>query len=173
MTEPRWLTKARQYNGLRETPGPGNSPAIMGWAAYLGGWVKSFYTGDSVPWCGLSAGALFKSLGYPIPKNPLSAREWADWGLALRGPTLGCVVVSARRDKAGKVVGHHVSLYLGERSKDGAYRVYGGNQGDAVGEMWLPRAQVIAHRWPAGEPLPVIAPVMLADDGKPVSTNAA
>ncbi len=163
---PAWLTEARRYLGTREIPGAENSPVIMSWAAYLGGWFKSFYTDDSkIAWCGLFMGYLMKRCGFPPPSTLLSAAGWASWGSPLTKPSLGAVMVFTRPG------GAHVALYVGER-KD-AYRVIGGNQGDAVSEMWIAKSRLSAIRWPKDAPEPAGGPVLLANDGKPVSVNEA
>ncbi len=162
---PSWLTEARKYIGTREVPGAKNNPVIISWAVYLGGWFKSFYTQDSIAWCGLFIGYLMKLCGFPPPSTLLSAAGWASWGSRLSTPSLGAIMVFTRPG------GAHVALYMGER-KD-AYRVIGGNQGDAVSEMWIKKDRLTAIRWPFGARLPSGGPVLLADDGKPVSVNEA
>lgn len=164
--EPRWLTKARTYIGVKEVPGLKNSEVIMGWAAYLGGWIKSFYTGDSIPWCGLSAGALAKACGFPLPKNPLSALAWADWGSPLGEAALGCWLVFKRPG------GGHVGLYVGEDPT--CYHVLGGNQSNAVTIARIEKARCVAMRWPPGEAVPADhTRVWLDAKGAPVSRNEA
>ena len=165
MIEPKWLIEARKYIGTREIPGAKNNPVIISWAVYLGGWFKAFYTHDSIAWCGRAMGALMKHAGFPPPGALLSAAGWASWGSALAKPSLGAIMVFTRPG------GAHVALYVGER-KD-AYRVIGGNQGDAVSEMWIKKDRLTAIRWPKGAPVPVGGPVLLADGGEPVSVNEA
>lgn len=165
-TEPRWLLKARKYIGVKEAPGLGNSEIIMGWAAYLGGWIKSWYTGDSVPWCGLGAGALAKLCGFPRPSNPLSALAWADWGSALGEASLGCWLVFKRPG------GHHIGLYEGEDATH--FYVLGGNQSNAVTVTRIAKDRCVAMRWPPGEPQPADhARVWMDAKGVPVSQNEA
>ncbi len=162
---PPWLELSWKYLGTREAPGKANNPVIMAWATYLGGWVKSFYTADSIAWCGAFMGFVMKASGFKPPANPLSAAAWATWGVRLPSPALGAVMVFTRPG------GAHVALYVGERAN--AYRVIGGNQGDAVSEMWIAKSRLTSIRWPVGVGIPELKPVVLADDGKPVSRNEA
>jgi uncharacterized protein (TIGR02594 family) len=162
---PIWLTKARAYIGTKEIPGPKNNPVIMGWAARLGGWVKSFYKNDEIPWCGLFMAAVMQEAGLPAPKGALSAAAWASWGVALPSPALGAALVFKRPG------GGHVGLYVGEDATH--YHVLGGNQGDAVSVVRISKDRCVAVRWPAGAPLPTEGRVMLTAVGAPVSTNEA
>lgn len=156
---PPWLEKARSYTGTKEVPGLKNSEIIMGWASYLGGWFKSFYTKDEIAWCGLAAGALFKACGFTLPKNPLSALSWASWGVKLSTPSLGSILVFKRSG------GGHVGLYEGEDSA--CYHVLGGNQGNAVSVTRIEKARCVAIRWPAGVPVPTTGRVKLTPKGVP------
>ncbi len=161
---PRWLEKARTYIGTKEIPGLKNSEVVMGWAAYLGGWVKTFYKNDEIAWCGLAAGALFKACGFPIPKNPLSALSYATWGVKLAEPALGAVLVCERSG------GGNVGLYEGEGATFD--HVLGGNQANTVRVSRIEKERCVAIRWPAGEPLPTGGRVRLTAGGA-VSKNEA
>jgi hypothetical protein len=50
-TLPRMTEEALKLLGTIETPGAGNSPTIMAWAAEVG--LARVYTADAIPWCGL------------------------------------------------------------------------------------------------------------------------
>lgn len=141
--EPAWLTEARRYLGLRETAGPGNTPAILAWAKSFGGWVASFFVADATPWCGLFVGhCLMVANLRNMPKNPLAALSWLTYGVPLAEPALGCLAVFARNG------GGHVGFYLGEH--DGLIRVLGGNQhNDSVSIDWVKRERLRGYRWPA------------------------
>ncbi|WP_413061942.1 TIGR02594 family protein [Sphingomonas carotinifaciens] len=173
--EPAWLRRARARIGVRETPGTGNSPIIMGWAKRLGMKVLGIaYNADSVPWCGvfvaeaLTAGGIdLAAEGLHRMRIAVRAKAWADWGSALRPDRVapGAVLVF---DRAG---GGHVGFYVGE--DDRHYHVLGGNQSDAVNVMRLAKDRCVAIRWPRGEPV-IGAPVrMTAVAGVPVSRNEA
>ena len=165
--EPAWLTAARAKLGTREAPGAANNPAIMGWAKRLGTKVLGMvYNADSVPWCGLFAAQCVTEAGLIPPPIAVRAKAWAAWGVPINADNLapGAVLVFER---AG---GGHVGFYVGERAD--AYRVLGGNQGDAVTLAWIAKDRCVARRWPASRPR-VGAPVQLASNGEPLSRDEA
>lgn len=121
---PRILREALNLYGTVETPGSGNNPKIMKWAAEVGEHVVDVYNADSIPWCGLFMGVCAKRADFPPPRNMLWALSWSSWGTPVETPMLGDVMVFTR---AG---GGHVGLYVGE--DDDFYHILGGNQQDAV-----------------------------------------
>lgn len=162
MAEPLWLTIARRYDGVAETPGKDTTPVIRRWLIELGAW----WSDDSVPWCGTFLGAVMREAGAPIPKHYYRARAWLDWGTALTQPALGCVVVFERRG------GGHVGLVVGRNELD-YLLVLGGNQSDKVCIASFSPDRVLGYRWPlldlAGLPdaLPMLSATL------PLSTNEA
>jgi uncharacterized protein (TIGR02594 family) len=143
MTEPRWLTYARSFNNLREVPGPRSNATILGWLGKLKAWWKD----DATPWCGTFVAYVMQEYGFPIPRDWMRAKAWADWGSNLRTTHLapGAILVF---DRAG---GGHVGFYVGEDATH--YHVFGGNQSDSVNVMRLAKGRLIAARWPKGEPV--------------------
>ncbi len=161
MTDPRWLTIARSYIGVREIKGPRHNPTIIGWLRKLGSWIKD----DETPWCGTFMAAVMQEAGLPYPREFPRAKAWADWGANLRESAVapGAVLVFERKG------GGHVGFYVGEDAS--AFHVLGGNQGDAVSITRISKARCIAIRWPRGEPV-IGKPVLLAASGS-VSENEA
>lgn len=162
MSDPRWLTIARGYDGVREVVGPQHNSTIMGWLRKLKSWIKD----DETPWCGTFVAAVMQEAGLPYPKEYYRAKSWADYGARLRSQVLapGAILVFQREG------GGHVGFYVGEDAS--AYHVLGGNQGNAVNVTRISKARCIASRWPRGEPV-IGAPVLLAMNGKPLSRNEA
>jgi len=173
---PLMLKSALEHYGEREIVGPIHNPIILDWAQSLANWIGALYhdKGDEVPWCGLFIGHLAKLAGKPLPRNPLSALAWADWGdvSAFRGrtdeihgtPMLGDVLVFMRPG------GGHVGLYVGEDEK--AFHVLGGNQGNAVSITRIAKKRFhSAHRFYNNQPKNVRQVFMNADG--PVSENEA
>ena len=162
---PRMLVEALKLYGIKETAGPGNTPAIMRWASELGPGVSSVYSADSVPWCGLFIATVAKRAGKPLPASPLWARAWATWGTASPDAALGDVLVFVRDG------GGHVGLYVGEDAT--AFHVIGGNQGDAVSIKRIEKSRCIAARrcYLTGVPANV-RKVAMTTSG-PVSKNEA
>lgn len=161
MSEPRWLTIAKGYQGVREIAGPKHSPTIMGWLRRLGSWIKD----DETPWCGTFCAAVMHEAGLPYPREYPRARAWADYGARLQTHVLapGAILVFSRNG------GGHVGFYVGEDAT--AYHVLGGNQANAVNIMRIAKARCIATRWPRGEAV-TGGPVQLAVNGQ-LSSNEA
>ena len=164
--KPAWYAEAERLKGTRETPGAKSNPVIMSWARRIGGWVAGFYRADSTPWCGLFVAHLIGATltDERLPKNPLSALAWRDFGVELLKGTPGAVLVFKRPG------GGHVGLYAGEDAQ--AYHVLGGNQSDQVNICRVAKSRCVAIRWPATAPLPTGGGVTLAATGG-LSTNEA
>ncbi len=158
---PPLLWQALPLLGIQEITGERNDPTIMDWAAEIGGWVKSYYKCDEIPWCGLFMGVVAKRAGYPFGQRILSALEWRNWG-APATPSLGCVLVFQRPG------GGHVGIYVGE-DRD-TYHVLGGNQKDQVSIARVEKTRLVAARKTPGSM--DRAPVYLAATGE-ISRNEA
>jgi uncharacterized protein (TIGR02594 family) len=144
MSEPRWITIARKYNGLREVPGVRHNPIILGWLKLINSWDST----DEAPWCGTFIGAMFKHAGVKIPLLAMQAKAWLKWGKSIP-VCVGAVGVKSR------VGGGHVTFIVG-RTKEGRYVGLGGNQGDAVSYALFDPKVFEDFRWPDGEPIPLV-----------------
>lgn len=150
MSAAPWVELARQFIGLTETPGPGNTPEIVQmWKDIKRGGIKD----DASPWCAAFVGAMLERTGTRSSRFE-SARSYLDWGQLLVMPVPGCVVVFTRQG------GGHVGFAVG-RDKAGNLLILGGNQSDAVNIRAFPVSRVTGYRWPAGllvpnEPLPTL-----------------
>jgi uncharacterized protein (TIGR02594 family) len=164
VTAPNHLVEAIKLYGTKETPGKGNTSAIMQWADEVN--VDDVYVADSVPWCGLYTAVVMKRGGWEPVKNPLWALNWSRFGQASDKPSLGDILTFKRNG------GGHVGLYVGE--DDHYYHVLGGNQSDEVNVMRLAKSRLHAARrpkWRISQPSSV-RPVRLSATG-PVSSNEA
>lgn len=161
---PPWLAEARALDGLQEVPGAKNNPTILGWAKAVGGWIKNYFINDDIPWCALFVDHCLMSAGRP-PAKTLAALDYLKWGQPLTAPTLGAVMVFQRPG------GGHVGFYEGERPD--AYWIRGGNQSNAVGLTWVAKTRLRGIRWPLGDLVPSLTPILLKPDGRPVSTDEA
>lgn len=145
MTEPKWLTLARQDIGIAEIAGPKSNPRIMAYyKAANANWAK----GDHVPWCGAAMAAWVSLAGYPVPAEAARARAWLDWGIPLEAPRVGAVTVLKRGDDEASA---HVCQFLEDRGD--RILVLGANQGDAVSITSFPKRDVLGYRWPPGAPM--------------------
>jgi uncharacterized protein (TIGR02594 family) len=162
------MNEALKLYGVRELAGEGNNPIILGWAKELNHTVKSFYTKDSIAWCGLFMGVCAKRAGYQPPEgfHVLRARSWGKWGDPIHGfPLLGDILIFERQG------GGHVGLYVGEDKV--CYHVLGGNQGDVVSIVRIPKERLVtARRSPMNRLPKIVNRVMRSGNGK-ISTNEA
>lgn len=154
-----WMPIAHALIGVRETPGPGNSPVIAGWLKKL----KAWWSDDATPWCGVFVAHVMMTAGRPLPKHWYRAKAWLEWGKSCP-PAYGAIGIL---DREG---GGHVFFV----TRVSARFVWGlgGNQSDRVCEAKFDRARLIGCRWPADEALS--APlVLVADGGGAISINEA
>lgn len=136
MNELEWVEKARGYIGLREKVGSKSNPIIQSWIDELG-----FKGEDStVPWCGLFMYHIFSSCGLECPKGPALSTNWLTVGSKLDAPAYGCVAVFTRKGGAG-----HVGIIVGAEGK--YLLVLGGNQGDSVSIIKIPKERAVGYRW--------------------------
>lgn len=162
MTEPKWLVEARAHIGEREIPGPAENPWIVRlWQAIKRGGIKT----ESVPWCAAFVGAMLEAVGIKSSRFE-SAASYEKWGVELKSPALGCIVVFSRSG------GGHVGFVVG-RDLAGRLMVLGGNQGDAVSIAPFDRSRVVAYRWPAFTRLPDVLPLPFVASAAPSSSNEA
>lgn len=172
---PRMLVEALKLYGVVETPGPGNTSAILAWADELGArvptayarWAARWYDADAIAWCGLFMAVVCRRAGRTPPTKFLAAREWETWGNPAAPAMLGDVLVFSRDG------GGHVALYVGE--DEARYHCLGGNQGDAVSIKPIAKNRCTAVRRPAYVNQPEnVRPVRIsALSAAPTSINEA
>jgi uncharacterized protein (TIGR02594 family) len=156
-----WMEEATRLIYTRELAGPGNNPAILDWAERL----DLAYAGDDVPWCGLFVGHCIGATlpSELLPNGLLLAQSWRRFG----DPTTarrGAVMVFWRESRESGL--GHVGFYVGESPS--AYTILGGNQGDSVCYIWMPRQRLLEARWPrtAKSLLAVADKVEMAQSGR-------
>lgn len=163
MTDPRWLTAARQFVGTREVKGRKHNPLILQWWSA----IRAPFTDDETPWCAAFVGGVLESVGIKSTRSA-AARSYERWGVRLNKPAVGCIVTFSRKG------GGHVGFCVGHSKTSVA--VLGGNQRDSVNVTNFSKEssalKVTGYRWPAGEPLPWAARETELDDapaGGPVT----
>jgi uncharacterized protein (TIGR02594 family) len=160
---PKILLEAIKLYGTYEKPGTADNPEILAWANEIG--QGKVYNHDSIPWCGVLVGVAAVRAGKAIPKTPLWALSWADFGTAVDRPMLGDVL-TFKRDGGG-----HVTLYVGE--DEDAYHCLGGNQSDQVNITRIAKSRLYrARRSPMTIPPANLRVVHLSGSGK-LSQNEA
>lgn len=138
---PRIIREWLAIYGVKETPGPGNNPIIMGWIKELGGkfaWVKD----DKTPWCSTAMALVANRSGKNIAMVTPGAISWATFGtrVSIGEAVLGDTLVFSRKG------GHHVATYVAESST--SFYIIGGNQGDKVSIIRKLKKDCIAARRP-------------------------
>lgn len=96
MTETKMVLAALAEYGTLEFTGKANNPKIVSWAKEVGGSVKDVYKADDIPWCGLLMAVAAKRAGKEIPKSPLWALSWSNFGKQVDSPMYGDVLVFTR-----------------------------------------------------------------------------
>lgn len=139
MTGPEWLHLARKELGTKEIPGPRNNPTVVQY--YVDAVGKRH--ADEIPWCAAFVGSMLKQAGRE-PSGSLLARSYLKWGVPIKEPIPGSIVVFER----GKSWQGHVAIL--EAVGDDYVTVIGGNQNDAVTRARFPKSKVLGYRWPKG-----------------------
>lgn len=168
---PSLIKAAVPLYGTAELAGSANNQAILSWAKEVEkaiGVQHLGYTADSIPWCGLFVGVVAARACWAdqMPKTPLWARSWLEFGEKASIPMFGDVMVFGRDG------GGHVALYVGEDA--GYYHVLGGNQSDAVTITRIAKSRLLGARrpkWRVAQPASV-RPITVGASG-PVSHNEA
>lgn len=161
LIKPDWIVEAEKHIGLKEVPGPGNNPVIVGWLTKLKAWWKE----DQTPWCGTFVAICLRVSGASIPNHWYRAKAYLDWGITLSEPVYGCIVVFMRTG------GGHVGFVVGKDAL-GRLLVLGGNQKDSVSIAPFDRSRVAGYIWPEGfEVMQQYLPLMHAD-GKSSANEA-
>lgn len=142
--EPKWLTLARSYVGIKEVPGAGSNKKIEDF------FKDSGFPGykDDTAWCAAFVGAVMARSGYP-KLGSLSAKDGGrKYGKALDKPKVGCIVVMWRGNPNSWQ--GHIGFVTGINWQNRTIKVLGGNQNDRVSEETYPMSRVIknGYRWP-------------------------
>lgn len=143
-TLPKMVAASLQYMGIREVPGKGSNPAIIDMAKGLG--IEKIYTDDDISWCALFINHLIRITGKPAlvvgkdPYNYLRAKFMQNWGNPVKSgeEQLGDVLIF---DREG---GGHTALYIGETGS--TFFVLGGNQGNTVSIVEIPKSRLLGAR---------------------------
>lgn len=148
MSKPKWLEIAEAEIGVHEVKG-GENPRILEYHAATSLGAKE----DEVPWCAAFVGWCLKQAGLPSTDSA-AAISYATYGVKLKEPREGCIVVIRQRKKGtdqatGSSSGNHVAFF--EAIVDNRISLLGGNQSDSVksSTFGLASYEVVAYRWPA------------------------
>lgn len=147
-----WMSIAERALGLSEIAGPKASPDILAFFRDAG---HDEIASDETAWCAAFVCSCLVRSGISIAAVPvgkrLSARAWANFG-APSDVREGAIAVF-RRDEAGPAAGH-VGFVTGFDAEH--ITLLGGNQSNKVSIVRMPRAELIACRWPQVSDLEVM-----------------
>ena len=135
-----WLTIAQKEKGIKEVPGPGDNPRIVEYLKSTS-LESPANRNDETPWCSAFVNWCIEQAGLK-GTNSAWARSWLEWGReqGVGDSWVGCVCVLSREG------GGHVGFLVAY--DDDRVKLLGGNQGDAVSEVWLPMDRVLGYRVP-------------------------
>jgi uncharacterized protein (TIGR02594 family) len=142
---PKILVEAIKHIGTKEIVGKVHNKKILAWAEAIG--LKSVYTNDEIPWCGLFIAYCCHAQGLDVVKHPLWALNWNKFGNVAQVPMLGDVLTFTRNG------GGHVGIYIGEDTT--CYHVLGGNQNNQVNVMRIEKSRLSQARrtaWKISQP---------------------
>ena len=142
---PKILVEAVKHIGTKEIVGKNHNKKILGWAEALG--LKSVYTNDEIPWCGLFIAYCCHAQGLEVVKHPLWALNWNKYGNVAQIPMLGDILTFTRNG------GGHVGIYVGEDTN--CYHVLGGNQNNQVNIVRIEKSRLSQARrtaWKIAQP---------------------
>lgn len=155
-----WLETAKKYLGQKEIAGVNNNQSIVNFFKRVGHrWV----TNDETPWCAAFVGAVLQECDIESTRS-LRALSYAKWGVEIKYPAVGALAVLERTNKAGKVIGGHVTFVAG-RNKNNMIIGLGGNQSDMVNYAAFNPNKIITYRWPSEYTLPVQKELPVLDIG--------
>lgn len=138
--EPAWLKVARGELGQAEIPGPKDNPRILAYYAKAG---FPQINDEATPWCAGLVNFCLETAGTPGSKS-LAAREFLNWGKAVKKPYPGCIAVLWRVSPQSWQ--GHTAFYLGETATH--VQLLGGNQANKVSIQSFPKNQVLGFREP-------------------------
>jgi uncharacterized protein (TIGR02594 family) len=163
-----WMAEAFRVKGLHEKR---DHKTLWNWLRSDGATV-----GDpsKIPWCGdfTQTAVLLSMPDEPMIENPYLAANWTKFGNSIT-PTYGAVM-SFWRGSPSSWKGH-VAFLTGINQDKTAYRILGGNQGNAVTETWISTDRLRSNgcRWPSTA-LPTKGNIpVLNSKGAVLSTNEA
>lgn len=140
MTEPLWLTNARELVGLTEIVGSRNEPKIVEFFKEAG---HPEVKDDDTAWCAAFIGAMLCRAGW-ASSGALNARSYEHYGTKLDKPVPGCITVFQRGNSGWE---GHVAFFL--RDLGDRIEVLGGNQSNSVSIAREPKSALLAYRWPS------------------------
>lgn len=134
---PKWFLVAKGELGQKEIPGDENNPRIL---EYLADTNFEGEKNDEVPWASAFANWAFGKAGMQ-GTGSTNPYKWLKWGVQLKEPRLGALVLLARLNGMPSV------CFFVSQTED-SILCLGGNFANAVSISALPKDRLIGYRWP-------------------------
>lgn len=136
------LKIAKSHIGLKEVPGEGDNPTIVGMFAKVG---HPYVKNDEVAWCAAFVGACLIDAGFASTKM-LNARSYLKWGktIPLAEARPGDIVIFWRNSPTSWE--GHVAVFVSQTKT--MVKVVGGNQDNAVTIQNYLKERVLGVRRP-------------------------
>lgn len=134
---PKWFLVAQGELGQKEIPGAENNPRII---EYLASANFEGEKNDEIPWTSAFANWAFEKAGIQ-GTGSANPRRWLKWGVQLKEPRLGALVLLARLNGMPSV------CFFVSQTED-SILCLGGNFADAVSMTALSKDRLIGYRWP-------------------------
>jgi len=102
-----------------------------------------------IDWCAAFVNAVLRELDIPgsetVSEWPLTARSFLQWGVRVREPQVGDIVIFPRGTESWQ---GHVGFYYGSEYRNGRrfYQILGGNQSNSVSIQLFPARSAISIR---------------------------
>ena len=129
-----WMIEAQKYLNINEVD---NEDLVIQF--HKSTTLPAKYWKGATAWCSSFANYILKSCGY-LATGDASAISWMNYGVELKSPCYGCLVIYTRDG------GNHVHFYTHED----AHFIYGigGNQDNMVKIKAYDKHRVLGYRWP-------------------------
>lgn len=168
---PPWMVLLEHKMGLSETRDNAELRAFLKSDGHTLGDPATW------PWCGDLVETCI-ALALPaevLPTNPYLARNWQSFGVACANqddPGYGAVCAFWRTSREHSSDGH-VAFAVGRNASGSKLRIRGGNQGNAISDVWIARDRLLSAHRPLTWTLPLRPLPVLDSAGQPLSTNEA
>jgi len=135
---PKWLEIAEKEIGVSEILGDKHNPRILEYHQATSLKAKD----DETPYCSSFLNWCMKQSGIK-GTNSAASRSWLNWGIELKTPRYGCIVIIWRGTKNS--TSGHVGIWLGETET--SIKILGANQNNKVCIANFNKNRLLSYRW--------------------------
>ncbi len=148
-----WMAHALQFHGVRELVSGKLNPVVREFFSHTR--FPAEQVNDKTAWCGAYASTVLDLAKLPSPRSA-RARDFLTYGVGLRRPVYGALLIFSRGSNAPDDPRAHVAFSASETFTEGDVQVLalGGNQGNCCCVQPKLVEHLLGVRWPKGVPLP-------------------